>query len=276
MTITAPVQSASPAAEAARVRPDVAMLLPTVPSAPEPVDLVSLSPLATRHLALVPSTEALHQLGGLLHDAQEIERVVRAPSPAAMGELAVEIGVAADALATQLPRPVEASARPDSHAGGQPPGTSHRQPHGYGRPDPDAGDDADPIAGREQRLRDDAAAMLGRASDTLARMQRRAQGPPPAEATIATRIATSAMRVAQARQRLDDGPSPPPAAGGRWSRLLLATVMVLGLVAGLSRLSRLDLHVARAIAGGVVGLCMAGWIWRRMPHRRRMRIEFRR
>lgn len=283
MAVTAPMGSATPAVETARIRPDAAappLSGSAAPSLREPVDLVSLSPLATRHLALAPPTASLRQLGGLLQDAQQIEQVVRTPSPAVMGELAVEIGAAADALATQLPRPVETAARADDHADGQHPGPSHREPHGHVASDHDADHDAsrdpDSIAGREQRLREDAATMLGRATDTLARMQQRAQGPPPAEAGIATRIAASALQVARARQRLDDAPSPPPSARSRWPRLLLATVLVLGLVAALCWLSRLDLHVARRIAGAAVGLCMAGWAWRRMPHWRRVRIELRR
>ena len=301
MPVTAPVPSAAPASEAARIRPDAAASpsahapagpsahAPAGPSAPEPVDLVSLSPLATRYLALLPPSESLRQLGDLLHDARQIEQVVRTPSPAAMGELAAEIGIAADALATQLPRPAEAPSGSDDRPDGQQPGPSHREPHGHvpsGRdaPDHDAGHHPDSIDGRERRLRDDAATLLGDATETLARMQRHLQGAPSGQLDAATRISASAARVARARQCLHDGPPlpppPSPPSGWRWARLLPAAAGMLGMVVALawtlSWASRLDLHVARVVAGAVVGLCAAGWAWRRLPRRRRVRVEFRR
>ncbi len=287
MTVVAPVHSALPAAPAAPVRPGgpaERAIEAALPSALEPVDLVSLSPVATRHLALAPPTEALRQLGGLLHDAQEIEQLVRTPPAAAMGELAVEIATAADALATQLPRPVEPPGSPDTRTGGHQPGTPHPEPHGYAAlaADHDPGQGLGNIAGREQQLREEAATMLGRATDTLERMQQHLQGTPPGEAGGAARIAASAMQVARARQRLQDGPSPSP----EWlrPRPLLLTAMALVTVAGLCWASRLDLHVARELAGGAVGLCLAVWsagwlaglVRRRRPGRRTMRIELRR
>ena len=270
MPITAPVHSASPSAETAAIRPSAAPLpaaaASVVLSAREPVDLISLSALATRHLALAPPTESLRQLGVLLHDVEQIEQVVRTPSPTAMSELAVEIGAAADALATQLPRPVEAPPKADTHSDGQQPGSSRHGPQ----------DQAAVLAEREQQLRDEAMTMLGSAADTLVRMQARLHGTPIEEAGVAARLAASAARVAMARHRVDGvPPPPPPPPPAARPRFLLAVVAVLGAVAGLYWASRLDLHLARIAAGAVVALCIAGWVWRRRPRWRRVRIEFR-
>jgi hypothetical protein len=66
------------------------------------VDAVALSPEATRQVTLDASEASIKQLGALLNECAEIDALAVNPAPRLLGELASEIGTAAQTLGTRL------------------------------------------------------------------------------------------------------------------------------------------------------------------------------
>ena len=253
MSITAAADTVSSSAGdiAARSIPVSPAVMSDVLTAtlPAPADLISLSPAATQRLVL----EAVHQLDRLLGHADRIVDADRAPTPAAIATHADEIAIAAEWLIAQVPRPVVAPPKPDGYADGQSPDTPHRHV-------------VVPVR-HEQRLRDDAAAALNRATDALDRMQPFLSAAPVEAAILRASIARVARACATLVGPLDHQD------GRAWQPVAPAIVLMLVV---LLATSRVDLHGARITAGGLAMLWIAVRLWRRHARRPGLRIELRR
>ncbi len=166
MPVTAPAPGPAPVAPllpvlAGRPADRVVVALPQAPAA----DTVSLSPEALLRLALEAPAVPMGQLGTLLQEFGEIERLTTAAAPLLLGEMAGEIGGAAEALGSRMGEVVPALvALPAMQADAS----------GYDRDALPSGTATPPDpAAPVQHLREDAAAMLQGAVDTLGLMQRR-------------------------------------------------------------------------------------------------------